>query len=157
MARRGAGPRFGSVARRRPAVAHQWPGERADPRPRPAAPLVSHRAGVRRRPRPRRAAWGSGQPGLSGAFELGGPQVLTYEEFLRAIGRATRHPRPLVHVQLQLARAAARMFDLLGSAAPVTSDQLQMLVEGSATPENAAESVFGIRPVPFEEGLRRFL
>jgi len=51
----------------------------------------------------------------------------------------------------------ARAFDLLGPAAPITSDQLQMLVEGSATPKNAAEPVFGIRPVPFEEGLRRFL
>ena len=97
------------------------------------------------------------QPALSGAFELGGPQVLTYEEFLRAIGRATRHPRPLVHVPLALARAAARAFDLLGAAAPLTSDQLQMLVEGSATPANAIESVFRIRPVPFEQGLNRYL
>ena len=97
------------------------------------------------------------RPDVAGVHELGGPQVLTYKEFLRAIGRAAGHPRPLIHVPLQLARAAARMFDLLGPAAPITSDQLQMLVEGSATPENAVESVFGIRPVPFEEGLRRFL
>src|SRR6266487_645034 len=82
---------------------------------------------------------------VTGVLELGGPQVLTYEEFLRAIGRAAGHPRPLIHVPLQLARAAARMCDLLGPAAPITSDQLQMLVEGSATRENAAESVFGIR------------
>ena len=31
------------------------------------------------------------QPGLSGAFELGGPQVLTYEEF--QIGRASCRER----------------------------------------------------------------
>jgi len=97
------------------------------------------------------------QPALSGAFELGGPQVLTYEEFLLAIGRAAGHPRPLVHVPLALARAATGAFDLLGAAAPLTSDQLQMLVEGSATPANAIESVFGIRPVPFEQGLHRYL
>src|SRR3989441_6959692 len=94
---------------------------------------------------------------LGGAFELGGPQVLTYEEFLLAIGRAARHPRPLVHVPLALARAAAGALDLLGTAAPLTSDQLQMLVEGSATPANAIESVFGIQPVPFEQGLNRYL
>jgi uncharacterized protein YbjT (DUF2867 family) len=93
------------------------------------------------------------QPGLCGAFELGGPQVLTYEEFLREIGRAARHPRPLVHVPLALVRAAASVFGLLGAAAPLTSDQLQMLVEGSATPANAIESVFGIRPLPFDQGL----
>ena len=97
------------------------------------------------------------QPALTGAFELGGPAVLTYEEFLLAIGRAARHPRPLVHLPLALARAAAGAFDLLGAAAPLTSDQLQMLVEGSATPANAIESVFGIRPLPFEQGLNRFL
>jgi len=97
------------------------------------------------------------QPALTGAFELGGPEVLTYEEFLLAIGRAARHPRPLVHLPLALARAAARAFDVLGAAAPLTSDQLQMLVEGSATPANAIESVFGIRPLPFEQGLNRYL
>jgi len=97
------------------------------------------------------------QPTLSGAFELGGPQVLTYEEFLLAIGRAAGHPRPLVHMPLALARAAAGAFDLLGAAAPLTSDQLQMLVEGSATPANAIESVFGIRPIPFEQGPNRYL
>ncbi len=97
------------------------------------------------------------QPALGGGFELGGPQVLTYEEFLLAIGRAAGHPRRLVHVPLALARAVARAFDLLGAAAPLTSDQLQMLVEGSATPANAIESVFGIQPVPFEQGLIRYL
>jgi uncharacterized protein YbjT (DUF2867 family) len=97
------------------------------------------------------------RPELVGAFELGGPDVLTYEEFVLAIGRATRHARPLVHVPLALVRAAAGAFDLLGAAAPLTSDQLQMLVEGSATPANAIESVFGIRPVPFEQGLNRYL
>ena len=97
------------------------------------------------------------QPALTGAFELGGPEVLTYEEFLLAIGRAARHPRPLVHLPLALARAAAGAFDVLGAAAPLTSDQLQMLVEGSATPANAIESVFGIRPLPFEQGLNRYL
>ena len=94
---------------------------------------------------------------IGGAFELGGPAVLCYEEFVRAIGRAAGHPRPLLRVPLAVARAAARAFDILGPAAPLTSDQLQMLVEGSATPANAIESTFGITPLPFEEGLRRYL
>jgi len=97
------------------------------------------------------------RPDTVGVFELGGPQVLTYEEFLLTIGRATGHSRPLIHVPLGLAQAAAGAFDWLGPRAPMTSDQLQMLVEGSATPANAIESVFGIRPVAFEEGLKRFL
>lgn len=94
---------------------------------------------------------------LGGTLELGGPTVLTYEEFVRAIGRAAGYPRPLVHVPLALVRWVARMFDPLGPAAPITSIQLQMLLEGSSTPSNAIETVFGIRPLPFEEGLQRFL
>lgn len=94
---------------------------------------------------------------LVGAFEIGGPASLPYREFLLAIGRAAGHPRPLVPVPLAVARAVAGLFDLLGAAAPLTGDQLQMLIEGSATPANAIESVFGIRPLPFEDGLRRYL
>lgn len=94
---------------------------------------------------------------FNGAFELGGPRPMTYEAFVRAIGRATGHPRPLVHLPLALVRAAAGVFDLLGPAAPLTSDQLQMLVEGAATPANALESAFAIHPLPFEEGLERYL
>jgi NADH dehydrogenase len=90
-------------------------------------------------------------------LELGGPAVLTYQEFVRAIGRAARHPRPFVHVPLSLVRGVARACDPLGPAAPITSIQLRMLVEGSGTPANAISTVFGIRPLPFEEGLRRFL
>jgi len=90
-------------------------------------------------------------------FELGGPAALTYEEFVRAIGRAAGHPRPLVHVPLAIARAAAAAFGVAGPLAPLTTDQLQMLVEGSATPANALESRFGIRAVPFEAGLARYL
>jgi len=97
------------------------------------------------------------RPALGGVFELGGPAALTYEEFVRAIGRAAGHPRLLVHVPLVVARAAAAALAVVGPLAPLTVDQLQMLVEGSATPANALESVFGLRALPFEEGLTRYL
>jgi len=100
-----------------------------------------------------RAAEGIG----AGTLELGGAAPITYEEFVRAIGRASGHPRPLLHVPLPMVRLLARSFDFLGPAAPLTTHQLQMLVEGSDTPANALERVFGIRPLGFEEGLRRYL
>ncbi|HXF95290.1 MAG TPA: complex I NDUFA9 subunit family protein [Gemmatimonadales bacterium] len=90
---------------------------------------------------------------LMGTFELGGPEVVSYEEFVRAVGRALGRPRPLVHVPLPLVRLAARACDPLGPLAPITSDQLQMLTEGAATPNNAMERVFGIRPRTLEEAL----
>ena len=95
------------------------------------------------------AAEGTG----AGVCELGGPAVITYEEFVRAIGRASGHPRPLVHVPLGLVRLGARLVTPLGALAPITSDQLQMLLEGSVAPNNALEPVFGIRPLSFEDSL----
>jgi NADH dehydrogenase len=99
------------------------------------------------------AAEGTG----AGVCELGGPSVITYEEFVRAIGRACGHPRPTIHVPLPLVRLAARLASPLGALAPITSDQLQMLIEGSVTTKNALEPVFGIRPLGFEEGLARYV
>lgn len=95
--------------------------------------------------------------GDDGTYELGGPSAITYEHFVQAIGRAAGHPRPTLHIPLGLVRASARVFDLLGAAAPITSAQLQMLVEGNATPHNAITTVFGIQPRDFEAGLQEFL
>jgi NADH dehydrogenase len=93
--------------------------------------------------------------GADGTYEIGGPDRITYAEFVRAIGRAAGHPRPLFRVPLGLVRLAARAFDVLPPhLAPITSQQLQMLVEGSATTDNAIEHMFGIRPRGFEEALR---
>ena len=95
------------------------------------------------------------RPDVCGTFELGGPEIVTFERFVRAIGRATGHPRPLIHVPLRVARRLARLCDPLGRHAPITSEQLQMLVEGSATPQNAIEAVFGIRPLGLEAALEK--
>jgi NADH dehydrogenase len=95
--------------------------------------------------------------GTDDVHELGGPSVIPYREFVRAIGRASGHPRPLMPIPLPLVRMVARLFDALGPRAPITSDQLAMLVEGSVAPRNALTRVFGIQPLDFETGLRRYL
>ena len=96
------------------------------------------------------------RPDLSGVFELGGPSAVTYEAFVREIGRAIGHPRPLLHVPLGLVRMVARLSDLL-PAPPITSDQLRMLIEGNATPANAITTTFGLTPLPLADALRRSL
>ncbi|HET7789762.1 MAG TPA: complex I NDUFA9 subunit family protein [Gemmatimonadales bacterium] len=94
---------------------------------------------------------------LTGTWEIAGPDTVTYAQLVRAVGAAIGHPRPIVRVPLGAVRAAAKIFDLAPALAPITSEQLQMLVEGSATRENAIQRVFGIEPVGFEEGVRRAL
>jgi NADH dehydrogenase len=93
----------------------------------------------------------------AGVYELGGPDVVTYVEFVRAIGRACGHPRRTIRIPLPLVRFGARLTGPLGPLAPITSDQLQMLTEGSVAPHNAITSVFGIKPLGFEEGLARYV
>ncbi|HUL48457.1 MAG TPA: complex I NDUFA9 subunit family protein [Gemmatimonadales bacterium] len=97
------------------------------------------------------------QAEIRGTFEIGGPAVIAFEAFVRTIGQVSGHPRPLVHLPLPLVRLMARAGDPLGPRAPITSDQLQMLVEGSVAPVNAIETVFKVQPLGFEEGLQRFL
>jgi len=104
------------------------------------------------------AAFARAAEGLlpEGTYDIGGPDQVTYADFVRAIGAVIGRPRPLVHVPLGLVRVAARGFDILPAhLAPITSDQLQMLVEGSATPADGIRQVLGAEPLPLGEGLRR--
>ena len=98
------------------------------------------------------------RPELVGEWNLGGPDRVTYRQFVEAIGRAVGRPRPLLAVPLAAARLAAAAMDVLPAGlAPITSDQLQMLVEGSVAPDNAIASVFGITPLPLKDALERSL
>lgn len=94
------------------------------------------------------------RPDLRGTFELGGAERLTYLQVLSHLEVALGVRRPRVSVPVGIARFAALAGAALPSLAPITSEQLQMLLEGSTTADNALESRFGIRPRPFAEVAR---
>jgi len=94
------------------------------------------------------------RPDLAGTFEIAGPEQLTWHEMLDRIEAALGVKRPRVGVPLPLVRLGAAGGDLVPDLAPITSDQLQMLLEGSTTAENALETRFGIRPRAFGEVAR---
>jgi uncharacterized protein YbjT (DUF2867 family) len=88
-------------------------------------------------------------------FELGGPDVVTWNELYGAIARTLGKHRRLVHVPFALARAVARATQGLPGA-PLTADQVTML----AGPDNVASNddatqVFALPLVPLAEQLRR--
>jgi len=88
-------------------------------------------------------------------FELGGPDVVTWNELYRHIATVLRKRRRLVHVPFPVARAGAGMAQLVPGA-PLTPDQVQML----AGPDNVVASTdavetFGIPLVPLDEQIRR--
>ncbi len=94
------------------------------------------------------------RPDLRGTFEVAGAERLTYHQVLDHFEASLGVRRPRVSVPVGVARFAAFAGTALPNLAPITPQQLQMLLEGSSTAENAIESRFGIRPRPFAEVAR---
>ena len=82
-------------------------------------------------------------------YELGGPEALTYDEVLRRIAHTLGVRRTLVHVPLGLARFVVSVIQHFPEA-PITRDQLTMLLEGSTCDVAAARLAFDVPHVRFE-------
>ena len=88
-------------------------------------------------------------------FELGGPDVVTWNEFWSRLKQAQGARRPSVHVPFGLMRVQAAVLEKLPKP-PVTRDQLKMLAAGDNTVTNSdAVDTFGLPLVPLDEQLRR--
>jgi len=82
-------------------------------------------------------------------YELGGPEALTYNEVLRRIAQAIGLRRAFVHLPLGLAKLAVSIIQHLPGA-PITRDQLTMLLEGSTCDVSAASLTFGVPAARFQ-------
>lgn len=91
---------------------------------------------------------------LRGTFDLGGPERLSYHQMLDRLETALGVRRRRVPVPAGIARFAAVAGTALPNLAPITPDQLQMLLEGNTTANNALESRFGLSPRPFADVAR---
>ena len=91
---------------------------------------------------------------IRGTFELGGPDMLTYHEMLDLLEQALGVQRRRMAVPVPMVRFSAYAGGVLPNLNPISPDQLQMLLEGSTTTQNAVTSVFGIAPRPFSEVAR---
>jgi uncharacterized protein YbjT (DUF2867 family) len=88
-------------------------------------------------------------------FELGGPDVVTWNEFWSRLKRSLGTRRPSVHLPVALMRAQALVLERLPKP-PVTRDQLTMLEAGDNVVTNSdAVDTFGLPLVPLDEQLRR--
>jgi NADH dehydrogenase len=88
-------------------------------------------------------------------FEIGGPDVVTWNDFWERLKRARGSRRPSLHVPMGVMRVQASLFSVLPKP-PVTQDQLKMLQGGDnvvSTPD--AVDTFGLPLVPLDEQLRR--
>jgi NADH dehydrogenase len=104
-----------------------------------------------------------GEPAARGrVFDLCGPERFTFPEILREILRVCGRRRWIVRMPRPVARFQAAMLEavyptLLGKAPPLNRDQLLMLLEDNVGNPAPAWDLFGIRPLPFGEGIARYL
>jgi uncharacterized protein YbjT (DUF2867 family) len=91
----------------------------------------------------------------SRTWELGGPDVVTWNELYLAIAGILEKRRRLLHVPFSVARAGAKVTQW-APGAPLTVDQVTMLEAGDNVCSNTdAVDTFGLRLVPLEDQLRR--
>ncbi len=88
-------------------------------------------------------------------FELGGPDVVSWNEFWARLKESLGTKRPSIHLPFGLMRLQAAILERLPNP-PVTRDQLKMLQapDNVVTNEDAVKT-FGLPLVPLDEQLRR--
>jgi uncharacterized protein YbjT (DUF2867 family) len=97
------------------------------------------------------------QPGAGGTtFELGGPEAVTWNALYARIRAVLGARRATVHVPVAVMRLGATLTDRLPGA-PITRDQLTMLVEGGDQVCDIAPAVaaLGVHPMGVDEQIRR--
>ncbi len=88
-------------------------------------------------------------------WELGGPDIVTWNELYLAIAGVLGKRRRLLHIPFPIARTGARLTQW-APGAPLTADQVTMLESGDNVCSNTdAVDTFGLRLVPLEDQLRR--
>lgn len=93
----------------------------------------------------------------SQTIDLVGGEELTLDEIGNEIAACLGVRKAVVHVPMPVMKSAAALFSFLPMKPPVTSVQLQMLEGGSTADPGPMKSIFGIDPVGFRVGLRRYL
>jgi uncharacterized protein YbjT (DUF2867 family) len=97
------------------------------------------------------------EPAAAGrTFELGGPDVVSWNEFWSRLKQSLGVRRPSLHVPVGLMRVNALVTERLPGNIPLTRDLLKMLEAGDNVVTNDdAHRTFGFELVPLDEQLRR--
>jgi uncharacterized protein YbjT (DUF2867 family) len=89
-------------------------------------------------------------------YELGGPDVITWNEFWVRLKRVLGRRRPSVHVPMAFMRANAIVTERLPGNIPLTRDLLKMLEHGDNVVTNDdAVRTFQVPLLPLDDQLRR--
>src|SRR4051812_49057298 len=88
--------------------------------------------------------------GSDGRYELGGPEVLTYDEIVERVLEATGRSRPLVHVPIPLVRGGLRALELVAGPSVFATWEEAELMEVPMTSEGGTADAerLGVDPRP---------
>jgi uncharacterized protein YbjT (DUF2867 family) len=81
-------------------------------------------------------------------YELGGPEVLSWEDMVRRVADAVDTKKSIVPIPIGLLKIGAMLFDWLPFF-PATREQLTMLEEGNTAQPDALEKLIGRPLTPF--------
>jgi uncharacterized protein YbjT (DUF2867 family) len=84
------------------------------------------------------------------AFELAGPETLSYDDIVRTALRPTGRHRPLVHVPLPLVRASLKTLEqIVGPHVFATWEEAELMEEPMTTARGTADAEeLGVEPLP---------
>ncbi len=91
------------------------------------------------------------------AYELGGPEQLTFNEILDTIMRVMGKRRIKVHLPLWVGKILAFFMEKLLSSPPLTREQLIMLQSDNIGDITAMKRDFNFEPMRFEDAIRTYL
>ena len=91
--------------------------------------------------------------GRNGTYEVGGPELMTFDQMMRVIMEVIGHRRPIVHIPEGLMRAGAAVLEKLPT--PMLSrDAVTFVTADNACDIKPLVAEFGIRLTPMREGIK---
>lgn len=92
---------------------------------------------------------------IGATYALGCEDAITFNDFIRGIGRAQGKRKRLLHAPLWFCFPIARLLGLILKNPPVTVDNLVGIKQMKAPDITPAKRDFGFSPLTFKEGLAR--
>jgi uncharacterized protein YbjT (DUF2867 family) len=87
---------------------------------------------------------------VGGVYEVGGPDVLTFDQILERVMTTIGARRLTLHVPVPILRPVVGLMEAVVPSPPVTTSLLQLLAVDNTTHQNTVGSVFDIDPLAFE-------
>ena len=91
-------------------------------------------------------------------IELGGPNVMPFEDIARLIAKATgQDQKKCVHIPLPVARVLARIMETLSAQPKITRDQVKMVHFDNVCSSDTMRTIFPFKTTPMDDVLDTLL